>query len=391
MGRAWRPYNVGPYHLGTLFNKRVGQPEAVIRWRDETGVPRRKLLGVFSEAEGRAKLDQFVSLQRTISKELESPTVQKIWDEYVADRAKDGKKMRPFHESWGALKSRFATMRVSDITDDVCRDYGDMRMKAGRIIRKKDGSERRVPISVGTVWTELLRLRSCINWAATRNRLNGPAPHIWIPKKPPPRKHVLTPEEFVMLLNACREPHTRLFCMLAITTTARSGAILELTWDRVDYAEKSIDFRMQMQPSNPLSKEAQKARVKAPMTEEVEQLLMEAQRKAQSNHVIEFDFKPVMCIRKSFNAAVRRAGLPRHITPHVLRHTAITWLDDAGVPVEAVSKLAGHSDPSITRTHYRKTLLRGLRGVAETIEGMVADAKDLHRLQIDHLQSGDAK
>jgi integrase len=38
----------------------------------------------------------------------------------------------------------------------------------------------------------------------------------------------------------------------------------------------------------------------------------------------------VKCIRKGFRAAVARAGLPSKITPHVLRHTVLTWLDEDG-------------------------------------------------------------
>jgi site-specific recombinase XerD len=39
------------------------------------------------------------------------------------------------------------------------------------------------------------------------------------------------------------------------------------------------------------------------------------------------------------------AGIPRHISPHSLRHAAITNALDAGVPLRDVQILARHADP----------------------------------------------
>ena len=42
-----------------------------------------------------------------------------------------------------------------------------------------------------------------------------------------------------------------------------------------------------------------------------------------------------------------RAGVPS-LTPHVLRHSCITWLIERGVPVPVVQRFAGHADVSTT-------------------------------------------
>jgi integrase len=49
-------------------------------------------------------------------------------------------------------------------------------------------------------------------------------------------------------------------------------------------------------------------------------------------------------LQERSDRAWKRAGL-RRITPHELRHTAITWLDDAGVRHKVISQLAGHELP----------------------------------------------
>jgi integrase/recombinase XerD len=47
----------------------------------------------------------------------------------------------------------------------------------------------------------------------------------------------------------------------------------------------------------------------------------------------------------------RTAGFPRHISPHSLRHAAITNALDAGVPFRDAQILARHADPRTTE-HY---------------------------------------
>ena len=47
----------------------------------------------------------------------------------------------------------------------------------------------------------------------------------------------------------------------------------------------------------------------------------------------------------------KTAGIPRHISPHSLRHAAITTALDAGVPLRDAQILARHADPRTTE-HY---------------------------------------
>ena len=47
--------------------------------------------------------------------------------------------------------------------------------------------------------------------------------------------------------------------------------------------------------------------------------------------------------RKAFQRAVERAGMdPASVTPHVLRHTAITKLVKAGVDLPTIQRVSGH-------------------------------------------------
>jgi integrase len=54
---------------------------------------------------------------------------------------------------------------------------------------------------------------------------------------------------------------------------------------------------------------------------------------------------------------VEAAGLdPVKWTPRELRHSFVSLLSDAGVPIEQISRLVGHSGTTTTETIYRKQI-----------------------------------
>ena len=62
-------------------------------------------------------------------------------------------------------------------------------------------------------------------------------------------------------------------------------------------------------------------------------------------------------IRRSFRKVVAAAGLdPREWTPRELRHSFVSLLSDAEVPIEHISRLVGHSSTTTTETIYRKQI-----------------------------------
>lgn len=62
-------------------------------------------------------------------------------------------------------------------------------------------------------------------------------------------------------------------------------------------------------------------------------------------------------VRRSFRRVVAAAGLNRgDWTPRELRHSFVSLLSDAGVPIEQISRLVGHSGTMTTETIYRKQI-----------------------------------
>ena len=62
-------------------------------------------------------------------------------------------------------------------------------------------------------------------------------------------------------------------------------------------------------------------------------------------------------VRRSFRKVVAAAGLdPHEWTPRELRHSFVSLLSDAEVPIEQISRLVGHSSTTTTETIYRKQI-----------------------------------
>jgi integrase len=181
---------------------------------------------------------------------------------------------------------------------------------------------------------------------AERKALIDKAPHIWLPQAPPPKDRRLTREEAESLRNGCAMPHVRLFVEIALGTGARSGAILAIPWGNVDLGHRRIGFG---------GSERQKSRARfVPINETLHEALKEAKEAAMTDYVIEWAGEPVKSIKRGFREAVRRAGLDKTVTPHVLRHTAASWMAESGIPMSEIAAVLGHRDSRTTERVYAK-------------------------------------
>lgn len=62
-------------------------------------------------------------------------------------------------------------------------------------------------------------------------------------------------------------------------------------------------------------------------------------------------------VRRMFRNLCSRAGLdPEEWTPRELRHSFVSLMSDAGVPLEEIARLVGHGSTKVTETVYRKAV-----------------------------------
>ena len=184
-----------------------------------------------------------------------------------------------------------------------------------------------------TVRTELSALRAALRW-----RLGAEAaPKVDMPDKPDPKDRWLTRDEADKLLAAAERPHIALFIQLGLHTAARSHAMLDLTWDRVDLEQRRIDYRI------PGATRSRKRRVPVPINDDLLPVLVAAKERATTLFVIEWSGAQVKSVKHGLRNTAARAGLV-DVTPHVLRHTAATWMLQMGIDVWRVAGMLGHSD-----------------------------------------------
>ncbi len=168
-----------------------------------------------------------------------------------------------------------------------------------------------------------------------------------------PRERWLTRGEVARLLRQMRKPvrgkihrHVILFSRLALYTGARTGAILDLTWDRVDFANGLIDFR---KPGRRVTK---KRRGVKPMTKKLRRMLLHAYRRSSSAHVISWAGERIDRVAKSVNAAADAAGIDG-FSPHIFRHTFASWAVQRRVSIYLVGKALDQTVASTTERYAK--------------------------------------
>lgn len=311
--------------------------EAVADFRDEAGQRHRARLGVATEADARAALARFAEARRAVKTQQASHTIGDLWKLWTAERSKDGLRGDIHAANWVSLAPAFAHRHPATLTTDDCRGYARERFAAGR--------------SPWTVNTELVRLRACLNWAE-RHRLIDRAPYVWVPSRGKHRSRVLSAEEAKRLLEGAMQgdPHVYTFVVLALSTGARHRAILDLTWDRIDWTAGLIQYDDDL-PPDPMNKSWRKGRAKVPMNALARQALELAFAGRQTSHVVEHGGKRLQSIRDGFSNAAKRAGLA-DVTPHTIRHSVATWARERGVELGRIAQLLGHRDSRTTEVVY---------------------------------------
>jgi len=352
--------------------------EAVAAFGAE-GARKRIRLGVriSDEAAAKAALDRFADARRAVKKQQESHTCGKLWELWLAERSADKLSNATYEMNWQALKPHFANRQPLLLSAQDFRDYALQRFALGR--------------SSWTVHTELVRLRACLKWAAETHLIER-RPKVWVPRPGASRERVLSNSEARLLVAAAGagDPHISLFVLIAFATGARHMAILDLTWDRIDFAANTIQFDEDVRP-DPMSKAWKKGRATVPMGSAVRAALQRAHAGRTCEYVIEHGGRRLKSVREGFANAVARAGLAGGhpdgpITPHIIRHTVVTWLDAREIATKRTAQLVGHKDERTTKkvyTHASHELLR------EAVDALDEAFAPLPRIDLAASQNAD--
>lgn len=257
---------------------------------------------------------------------IDEPTVGEILAGYEEDRKPKVRSKETLSFNVRDLRTHFGPLQPRQLIPPVVNSY----------VAARD-------VGAGSILREIGTLRAALAWAVEHQWIEA-APVIRNPvKAPPPRERWATRDEATALIAACQEPHIRVFVMLGFMTAARAGAILGLRWSQVDLARGRIDYG----PGH-----GNKRRAVVPINAELDRVLAAAKELACTEFVIERHGERVASIKKGFRAACRRAGLAG-ITPHILRHSAATWMAMDDVPMREIARLLGDSEAMVERVYAK--------------------------------------
>jgi integrase len=261
---------------------------------------------------------------------------------------------------------------LTDINGELCRNYVKWRVGQAWKSSKPEKTNRPARlVTEATARRELEDLRAAINHHIHEGRCSQLV-SIALPQKSAPRVDWLTRSQAAQLIRAAWRAkqvfrdkttqrdvgkHIARFMLVGLYTGTRHAAICGAAFHPaigrgyVDL-ERGVFYRR--------AQDARETKKRQPTIRLDGRLLAHLRRWQRlgiaTYSVIEWNGKPVRSVRKGFAAAVEAANLDKHVTPHVLRHTAATWAMQngadpwqtagyLGMTVETLEAVYGHHHP----------------------------------------------
>lgn len=291
----------------------------------------------------------------------ETCTVAHVLDLYLREHVrKRCMAPKPIELVVPLLADHFGRLLPADIKPGDVEDY---------ISRRAPGGDLGLGAQPHSVRRDLGVLVAALNHAVrTRRITRADVPHIAMPPAAEPRPAVLTPAQARALIDVAlkgspnssewrlgrgRLPRLYRFIALALNTGARRDAIENLTWDRVDFAAGTIDYR------EPGRRATRKRRVVVAIGPALLGILKRAHRERVTDYVLD---TPSDCLA-AFKRAARLAGVP-DVTPHALRHTFATLALDAGESMWTVANALGDTVATVERTYAKRRPATTISAVA---------------------------
>lgn len=321
---------------------------------------RRKSMGTKDRAVAEARFGQWLLLggHRGGPREEDGGstlTVADCWAVYSAKHGPETASPETLGYIWADLEPHFGRLLVPQVDQDAADRYVDLRTK-GKLGRK---------VKPQTCRKELTILFACLRFCAEKPQRMFPASIIEKVKLPPagaPRDRWLRTEEIQRLIDAAarlrrgpRLSRGERFLWIALETAARREAIMDLTWDRVDFEINVIHF------DTPDRRQTNKRRAAVPISRSLRPILERAYRERKNDLVMGnkgaiWATIQLIAIEAGFGGEKPERGQkPKAtgISPHVLRHTAATHMARRGVSLYDIAKILGNSHQVVERTYAK--------------------------------------
>lgn len=332
----------------------------------------RKSMGTKSRAEAEARFANWLLMRNDAPSADAHFTVAECWAAYWKRHVeKNVASPATLAYAWKALSPHFGPMLVPSVDQNAVDGYVALREKT---------------VKHPTIRRELSALTAALNFCALpalKMVPPGTVMKIKMPHGGEPRDRWLTKPEMQRLLEAAarlrrgdRLSRGERFLWLALGTAGRKAAILDLTWDRVDFETGVIHLDV------PGRMRTKKRRASVPISAELRPVLERAYAERVNDLVLDnkadvWATVQLITIEAGIGGkrpAVLRSEKPKAtgVSPHVLRHTAATHMARRGVPLWIVAKVLGNTLAVVERV-YAKHAPDDLReAVAHISGGLIA-------------------
>jgi integrase len=273
--------------------------------------------------------------------------------QYVGERKVAGRRSLKAPLRWvRVLIEFFGNARLKSITHSAVDLYRLKRLDEN--------------LSIASVNRELELLRAVLNYAKREGLIDRTPFEMGSPliskADETRRDRVMTREEEARLFGQCvgvRE-HLKPLIIAAVDTGCRRGELFTLTWTDVDLNQRVINIRA-------FNTKTMRAR-SVPVSDRLVAVLESLRPAADEDAAEALVFGLTDNVKRSWDTATKRAGIAG-LRFHDLRHTFCTRLIEAGMPIDEVAKLAGHTQINTTYKHYLNTTASTLDRARQALNG----------------------
>lgn len=316
--------------------------------------------GSADRAAAEERLSQYIAAKYsppdTKSRSLESVTVADVVAYYLQEKGARHSRPKELARHFDNILDELGTMTLAEITGQTCRAY--IKKRKARISATR----------------ELEYLRAAVNFANVEKIVTGTIV-LDLPEKSLPRERWLTRNEAARLLRAAwrykesqrgkeTRRHTRRhlarFILVGLYTGSRAGVVCGASFD-AGSGRGYVDLGAGVFYRHAAGRRQSKKR--APPVPISDRLLAHLRRWKRlglcRDAVVEWHGKPVTRVNKAFRALCNETKMP-DVHPHILRHTAATWLMQQGadlwqaagllgMTVQTLQDVYGHHHPGLQR------------------------------------------
>ena len=261
----------------------------------------------------------------SLAKEKDSPIFKDFVKTYLTYAEVNKRSYRRDVSLSRHLNRFFGDKKLNDIKPADIEKY-----KAVRIATKVTRSKNKT-VCPSTVNREVALFKHLFNLAVDWGMAkDNPVKKVRFFKESEVSMRILSrEEEEKLIMSSCA--HLRPIIITALNTGMRLGEILDLPWNKVDFAEKKITIE---------HTKTGKYRV-IPLNSVLLRTLQNLPRKSRYVFCTK-DGNKIKAIRTAFLNALRRSGIP-YCRFHDLRHTTATRLVMKGIDLPTIKEILGHT------------------------------------------------